>query len=313
MMMAFFRKHDVGGSNVSLLLYRGVVAALFVIGIYISEENAYAQKNARDILQQAHDNAATKTYRMVDRFGMGKSSTRTLTIQKRFPDGTVFRTEETLWEKFNYFALYQKYYYTNEGVSIHCFNEKSKYNKVVRGQGSIPRGKVALTSKVSIVSDSMQFMGQTCWKIKEILANGYSTEYVISKSCCLVLQSKGFRPNGMILDVRTVEELDLNPNIPENCFKLPKNAQVIRVKNAAEASNLVAQKLVLEHGHDVMERWRKKKAQKDAKKSAKWQRFWWKVGEYWDNCVDNAPWFLMPIAVLCLAGVAIMKYRNKRG
>ena len=269
--------------------------------------------SAKGILQQAYDNAATKTYRMVDRFGMGKGSTRTLTIQKRFPDGSVFRTQETLREKDNYFALYQKTYYTNEGVSIHCFNEKTGYDKLVRGQGRIPRQKVAPTAKVSVVSDSFQFMGQTCWQIKEVLANGYSTEYVISKSCGLILQSKGFRPNGMVQHVLTVEELDLNPTIPADCFQLPKKAQVIRVKDAAAASDLVARKLVLEHSHGVMEKWSQRKARKDAKNAAKWQKFWWKVEDYWDWCTQNAPWILMPVAVLCLIVVAVMKLRNKRG
>ena len=219
------------------MLRRGrIVFYFWVLTLFVCfVEGGFSQEvvDYRAILERASGIMATQTmtYERSTGTGFGKKRMKALVYQLRGTDGTVCRRDDILpldgrllpkeqWQP-GFFTM--RRYYTEEGYTKIFLTRN--HARGIRMQEGIPRVEIPRESDISGMEREVN--GVSCWVIR-VTRKGVTEgapaveEYVVEKSTHVICVEHLFDAHGRQTMVTEYDNFNFAPELPGDCFQLPK-------------------------------------------------------------------------------------------
>ena len=276
-------------------------------------QTAFAS-NALEILHKARQSMLTQTYSATEYSGLeAKSSTSCNKIyQRRNNDGSVYLRREQ-WRigggKRRCFAI--------AIVNGDGYHDMFVFrNNIIRGICT-PGGIPALTihEKAQYTAVPSQKDGRNVWKITGALADGSMDFYVIDQKNYMVLASASYDRNGKLQLAHHLRNVVVGANLPDELFAIPQNAEITRVSNTRDASDGLCE--IVNEYTDGLARERKRLARQRRRqiRNSKILGVFSRITGSDDPLawfLDNAPFLLMPVAVIAIGTACAIKRRKRK-
>ncbi len=281
-----------------------VLSVCLVAGIFARESVDY-----RAILERASGTMATQTmtYERSTGTGLGKKRMKALVYQFRGVDGTVCRRDDILpldgrllpkeqWQP-GFFIM--RRYYTEEGYTKIFLTRN--HARGIRMREGIPRVEIPRESDVS--GTEKEVNGVSCWVIR-MARKGVTEgapaveEYVVEKATHVIRVERLFDANGRQTMVTEYDNFNFAPELPGDCFLLPKLDALYFVKGKkdyVEANEELVKECVEETGEPSVTR----------RSQESWLARRWRA--ICRNPGRAAFWGLLVASCLCLGTAGVLR------